>query len=73
MGVFHIEHEKLIFTPFNCTHVLSIILPIWDVLVKLFEVEIKLTMQTQVIKLYKICSLVHDLWKNIIMTLKLVW
>ena len=43
MGVFHIEHEKLIFTPFNCTHVLSIILPIWDVLAKLFEVGINIT------------------------------
>ena len=43
MEVFHIEHKKLIFTPFNCTPVLSIILPIWDVLAKLFEVGINIT------------------------------
>ena len=46
MGVFHIEHKKLIFTPSNCTPVLSIILPIWDVCAKPFEVEIKITIQT---------------------------
>ena len=46
MEVFHIEHKKFIFTPFNCTPALSIILPIWDVLAKLFEIEIKITTQT---------------------------
>ena len=46
MGVFHIEHNQCIFTPFNCTPILSIILPIWDVLAKLFETAIKITTQT---------------------------
>ena len=61
MGVFHIEHKKCIFTLFNCTPMLSIILPIWDVLAKLFETAIIIITQTHWHKL------VHDLWKNIIM------
>ena len=72
MGIFTLN-IKSSFSPSLTSPLFYQLLPIWDVFAKLFETVIKITTQTywrtkSAIELYKICSLVHTLWKNIIMT-----
>ena len=62
MGVFHIEYKKCIITPFICTPILSIILPIFDVFAEAFRNSNKndstdtLTQETQQ---YSYIEIVH--------------